>query len=54
VKNGNIVSGVGAMIFFTLPTLILSLLTLDLVFWVGENASLPTQITIDVERDFFQ
>jgi len=31
--------------FFTLPPLILSLPTLDLVFWVGKCASLPTQIT---------
>jgi len=31
--------------FFNLPSLLLSLPTLDLVFWVGKSASLPTQIT---------
>jgi len=32
--------------FFTLPTLLSSLPTLDVVFWVGKNALLPTHITI--------
>jgi len=37
--------GAVAPIFFTLPPLLLNLPTLDIVFWVGKSASLPTQIT---------
>jgi len=31
--------------FFSLPPYFLNLPTLDIVFWVGKSASLPTQIT---------
>jgi len=35
----------GSAIFFYFAPLLLTLPTLDLVFWVGKSASLPTQIT---------
>jgi len=36
---------VGEIFLFTLLPRLSNLLTLDIVFWVGESASLPTQFT---------
>jgi len=42
--------GAAAPIFLTLPTLLSSLSTLELVFWVGKMRSLPTQITKCIDQ----